>query len=129
MKLITAVSLVSISLAGCGDTPDIALHKRLQKAAGKDAFDCGRATTSDENKQQSNCALEHLNHRAPFFVQYRVKGIDAISEEGLLLDGNGNLATIGTFSWGPAAPVGKFEVNSCDPSKLRKTSSEYLICY
>ncbi len=32
-------------------------------------------------------------------------------------------------SWGPAAPVGKFEVNNCDLNKLHKSRNEYLICY
>lgn len=125
----TCVTLASICLIGCREPVDLGLHKRLQKLAGTNAFDCGRATTDAENIQQSACALDRLNNKTPFFVQYRMQGIDAISEQGFSLDSKGTLVSISAFSWGPAASVGKFEVRSCDPHKLRKTRDEVLICY
>ena len=125
-----AVVCSLVCLTGCRTEPyDVVIHDRLLKIAGAQAFDCGRATTNDENPQQSACALDHMAQKRPFFVQYQTYGIDAIGEQGFSFDAKGNLVAVDTFSWGPAAPVGRIDVTGCDPRALHKSTSGYLICY
>jgi hypothetical protein len=125
-----AFSCFAILLTGCRTQPyDVVIHNTLLKLAGEQAFDCGRATTNDENVQQSACALDHLSQHKPFFVQYKTTRTDAVSEQGFALDANSHLVVVDTFSWGPAAPVGKINVTNCNPHVLRKSANGYLICY
>jgi hypothetical protein len=70
-----AVLLIGCGLiAGCSRvTPDREVHRRLLKAAGHAARDCGRARTQPaEYAAATACAKDALDHRLPFVVQYQV---------------------------------------------------------
>jgi hypothetical protein len=131
VQLLTAITAL-IGLVGCkSDSPDIRIHYRLAELAGKGAVDCGRAVTNEQNKQQSVCALEAFNAKQAFFVQYKTKGTDAISEVGIAFDSKGTLFSVGTISWSPlygGHESGKYSTDICKVGSLRKLSDDELTC-
>jgi len=123
-------AIAAVILVGCDHQPwDEVIHDRLLALAGPHADDCGRATTDGENRQQSICALDHLQKKQPFIVQYRTAGIDAVTESGFALDSKGKISSVTTFSWGPSAPVGHIDAALCDPKALHEDNGGALVCY
>jgi|HubBroStandDraft_6_1064221.scaffolds.fasta_scaffold1952537_1 hypothetical protein len=111
-------------------SPELGVRTRLRDLAGAQAIDCGRAASPVEVPGKSECATEALEQKVPFFVQYQSTGTDAITEEGLALDGHGKLSYVWTISWSPlyrGKPSGKFSVNTC-AGPPRKLSDAKLTC-
>jgi hypothetical protein len=133
MRASNAVLLVALAApVGCASgTPDVVVHNRLAGIAGEKAFDCGRATTKEQYAEHTACAEDALRRKSPFFVQYKGRGIDAESEEGLALNAKGKLFSVYTISWSPlyrGRPSGKLELSACDANTMRTLRDGELTC-
>jgi len=107
-------------------------HQRLQRIAGKNAFDCGRAENRADYSAVSDCALKLFQGKSPFVAQFRMLGIDpgykGFADEGFAMNSSGDLFIISNFDRGRGVSLGKIVVGHCAPHSLTKTNQDALDC-
>lgn len=99
--------------------------------AGQHAVDCGRSASPEDVFKKSTCATDAFNRKAPFLVQYRSFGTDAVVEKGLALDEHGKLSNVETISSSAlyrGKPSGEFSESTCNARSLRKLLDGTLTC-
>ena len=116
------------------------LSNRLKQIAGDGAIDCGSVGLGPASTTASDCALKTHAHGKPFYVSYRVQGIDSHLAVGFAADATGNAYALEYDSAGWSSEgLGKnlqlsdgnhITIERCSkPVKLRKARSGRITCF
>jgi hypothetical protein len=119
----TTAPTVSSNAASSTKSSD-AVQQTLQEYSGAAATDCGRLSvqaSADQSKTASNCALQALQSKHPFYVAYDMPGM-AI---GVADNAEGKLFTVQSQGTGTSATLTS---GDC-PSQLRVASSGRVTCF
>jgi hypothetical protein len=116
------------------------LSNRLKQFAGDGAIDCGSVGLRQEPETASGCALKTHADRRPFYVSYRVQGIDSQVAIGFAADASGNVYALEYDSSGWSSEgLGKnlqlsdgnhITIERCSkPVNLRKARGGRVTCF
>jgi len=136
-----------ICLIGCSrNTTNLAhetslINAKLLSLSGRGGFalNCGSVGISQNPHSASGCALRAFANKSPFYVRYKLQGIDSEVSAGLAGDSAGNVYFLeydsmgwetGALSKGAEVTNGKhIYVEPCPkPVTLRKTRTGRLTC-
>jgi hypothetical protein len=89
-RLATVVLTISVAW-GCSRGPSFEDYRRLlSERAGRGAIDCGTGSVrKPEHIAMVKCGNEALRNGTPFFVAFRVQGVDSAVFSGLAVDSSG----------------------------------------
>jgi hypothetical protein len=122
---------VCACLIGChAGNATYKVHRELLKIAGPTPQDCGTAKTTHENEVASTCALNFVASKTPFIVQYRVFGIDAVLQDGIAMNQDGQLEYVSAFESSAIDSWNKYKspyVTNCSISLLKKSESDHSL--
>jgi hypothetical protein len=118
----------------------LVLSNRLRQFAGEGATDCGSVGLGQEPDTASSCALKIHADGKPFYVSYKVQGIDTQIAIGFAADATGNAYALEYDSGGWSSEgLGKnlqlsdgnhITIERCaKPVNLRKARSGRITCF